>query len=154
MVVDIPASQRVYSSWPTPIVISGFEIGLSMLYPGRVIQHDYAYVAHHPIADSYRIYCEERKSKGAVKGRCPIDHDHATFDLTAVLYGARPDRGYFSLSKPGKISVLDDGSTRFEAAAGGLHRYLIQNELQRARTLEAMIELTTEPPVLGAKPHH
>ena len=73
-----------------------------MAYPGLSIKNDYSYVRHHPIPDTYLLFCESRKSallKGqALKRGCP--HDHATFDLTSVLYAARPDRDYFSLSKP------------------------------------------------------
>ena len=142
--VDVPAAQHVFSSWPTPIVASGFEIGLSMLYPGYSIAHDYSYVAHHPIADTYRTYCEEQKAKDTAFGACP--HDHPTFDLTAVLYGARPDRNYFSLSRPGRITVLDDGSSRFDEFEGGTHRHLVLTEDEKARALEAMVMLASQPP--------
>jgi len=70
---------------------------------------------------------------------------------TAVLYAARPDEGYFSLSEPGKISVLSDGGSRFEVVAGGAHRYLILTDDQKARTLETMVVLTSQPPVRRAK---
>lgn len=143
LMVDVPAAQKVFASWPTPIVDSGFEIGISMLYPAYSIEHDYSYVAHHPIADTYRTYAEETKSQWP--------HDHPTYDLTAVLYAARPDRGYFSLSKPGKIAVLDDGGSRFEESAEGTHRYLIQSDEQKARALEAMVMLASEPPRHGRK---
>lgn len=144
LLVDIASSQKVFSNWPTPIVASGFEIGLSMLYPGESITHDYSYVEHHPIADAYRTFCEEQNARGQMKKTCP--HDHATFDLTAVLYAVRPERNYFSLSKPGKITVLNDGSSRFDEYEGGTRRHLILSEDQRARTLEAMVMLASQPP--------
>lgn len=152
--IDIQAAQKVFSSWPTPIVDSGGEIGGAMAYPGLSIKNDYSYVRHHPIADTYLLYCESRKSallkgKALIKG-CP--HDHPTFDLTSVLYAARPDRDYFSLSKPGKITVLADGGTRFDESDGGTHRYLILSEEQKARTLEAMVMLASQPPVHVPQP--
>ena len=76
--------------------------------------------------------------------RCP--HNHPTFDLTAVLYAARPDREYFDLSKPGKITVLADGGSRFDESAAGTQRHLILTDAQKARTLEAMVMLVSEPP--------
>jgi len=142
LMVDVPAAQKVFSEWPTPIVDSGFEIGISMLYPGVSIDHDYSYVAHHPIADTYRTYAEETRSAWP--------HDHATYDLTAVLYAARPERGYFSLSKPGRITVLADGGSRFEEFGEGSHRYLIVSEEQKARAVEAMVMLASEPPTFFA----
>lgn len=140
LLVDVPAAQKVFSNWPTPIVDSGFEIGISLLFPAYSIDHDYSYVAHHPIADTYRTYAQETKSQWP--------HDHPTYDLTAVLYAARPDRDYFSLSQPGKISVLADGASRFDQVAGGDHRYLILSDEQKARALEAMVMLASEPPTL------
>jgi inosine-uridine nucleoside N-ribohydrolase len=140
VVGDVPAAQKVFSEWPTPVVVSGFEIGLSMRYPAASIEQDYSYVANHPIADTYVSYCEEQKTR-----KCP--HEHPTYDLTSVLYAARPDRNYFSLSKPGKVTVLEDGGTRFEESAGGLQRHLILDEHQKARTLEAMAMLSSQPPV-------
>jgi inosine-uridine nucleoside N-ribohydrolase len=147
LLVDVPAAQKVFSSWPTPMVASGFEIGLSMLYPARSIEHDFSYVEHHPIADTYRTYCEEQKARDTAFKRCP--HDHPTFDLTAVLYAARPDRNYFDLSDPGNITVLTDGGSRFDESEGGRQRHLILTAEQKARTLEAMVMLVSQPPKLN-----
>jgi hypothetical protein len=142
LLVDVPAAQKVFADWPTPVVASGFEIGVSLPYPRASIAHDYGYVAHHPIADTYLTFCEELKP--LAKWTCP--HEHSTFDLTSVLYAARPDRGYFSLSKPGRITVLPDGSSRFEEAEGGRDRYLILKEEEKARAIEAMAMLASQPP--------
>jgi inosine-uridine nucleoside N-ribohydrolase len=141
LALDVPSAQKLFSGWPTPIVASGFEIGLAMLYPAVSIERDFSYVKDHPIAETYRTYADEQKT--------PIKwpHDHPTFDLTAVLYAVRPDRNYFSLSKPGRITVLADGGSRFDESEGGLHRYLVLSEEQKARTLEAMVMLVSQPPV-------
>lgn len=147
LMVDVPAAQKVFLSWPTPIVDSGVEVGLAMLYPGQSITHDFTYVEHHPIADSYLTYCKELKASDPKIKQCPRDHDHATPDLTAVLFAARPDREYFSLSKPGTITILRDGGSQFHESSGGRHRYLILSEAQRARTLEAMVMLVSQPPL-------
>jgi hypothetical protein len=115
-----------------------------MLFPAKSIRDDFTYVHNHPIAESYRYY------RLGLGGGLTWPHDHPTFDLTAVLYAARPDRGYFSLSKPGKITILPDGSSKFEEAEGGLHRYLIQDANQRTRALEAMVMLASQPPASHA----
>ena len=145
--IDVPAAQKVFSSWPTPIVDSGFEIGLAMPYPGRSIARDFTYVKSHPVADTYNVYCNEMKSHDPTIKKCPDDHDHATFDLTSVLYAARPDEDYFSLSPSGTITVLPDGGSRFRESEHGKHRHLILSDSQRARTLEAMRMLVSQPPV-------
>ncbi len=131
--IDLPASQKLFRNWPTPIVASGFEIGNSILYPAVSIERDYRYVENHPIADAYRAYKK-------------MPYDRPTWDLTAVLYAVRPDRGYFSLSPSGEISADAQGRTHFTESAGGKHRYLIVDALQRARTLEALVALASQPP--------
>lgn len=130
--IDIPAARKLFAEWPTEIVASGFEVGLSMEYPAVSIEKDFGYVAHHPVVDSYRAYKK-------------FPYDRATWDPTAVLYAIRPGRGYFSLSPAGVIGVDDEGHTPFSTASGGRHRYLIVNDLQRARALEAMVALTSQP---------
>jgi len=69
-----------------------------------------------------------------------------SFDLTAVLYAARPDRDYFAVSKAGTIKVMDDGGSRFEESEQGRHRYLILNDAQKGRVLEALVMLSSQPP--------
>ena len=130
---DIPAAQKLFAEWPTDIVVSGFEIGEAILYPARSIEEDYRYAANHPIADAYRAYKQ-------------MPYDRPTWDLTAALYAVRPDRDYFSLSEPGTVRVAKDGRTRLEPAPGGRHRYLTVSEVQKARTLEALIQLASQPP--------
>jgi inosine-uridine nucleoside N-ribohydrolase len=130
---DVPAAVKLFHDWPTPIVVSGFEVGAALEFPAQRIEHDFAYVQDHPVAEAYRSYMK-------------MPYDRPTWDLTAVLYAVRPDDSYFSLSPPGMITVLPDGSSHFEASAHGNHRYLIVKDEQRARTLEAMIILASEPP--------
>lgn len=137
---DVPSARTVFSEWPTPIVASGFEIGYNLRYPAVSIERDFSYVPHHPIAETYRLFAAERSATH------PWPHDHPTFDLTAVLYAARPGRDYFSLSKPGRITVLDDGGTGFDESEDGPHRHLILTARQRARTLEALVMLVSQPP--------
>jgi inosine-uridine nucleoside N-ribohydrolase len=143
LLTDVPSAQKVFSNWPTPIVDSGFEVGLAMLYPAVSVERDFAYVKHHPIAETYRTYVEDTSERWP-QNKWP--HSHATFDLTAVLYAARPDRNYFTLSKPGRITVLPNGGSRFDESGDGTHRYLILSEEQKARTLEAMVMLVSQPP--------
>jgi len=135
---DVPAATKLFHDWPTPIVVSGFEVGAALEFPAQRIEHDFAYVPDHPVAEAYRSYMK-------------MPYDRPTWDLTAVLYAVRPDENYFALSPPGTITVLPDGSSRFEASANGNHRYLIIKDEQRARTLEAMILLASEPPAGSAR---
>ena len=130
---DVPSARKVFEQWPTPIVVSGYEVGEAMLFPAASIERDFAYVADHPVADAYRAYMK-------------MPYDRPTWDLTAALYAVRPDREYFSLSEPGRISVLPDGRTPFTPDQNADRRYLKVSSSQNPRTLEAMIMLASEPP--------
>jgi inosine-uridine nucleoside N-ribohydrolase len=134
---DIPSAQKMLHDWPSPIVLSGFEIGRSMLFPASVIEQDCAYVNDHPIAEAYRSYMK-------------MPYDRPTWDLTATLYAVRPDRGYFNLSPPGEVTVDGQGRTEFHADPSGRQRYLTMDDRQRARALEAMELLASQPP--GQRP--
>lgn len=140
---DTPSAQRLFAQWPTPTVVSGFEIGKSMLFKGADIDRKFAYVRNHPIAVTYRHSDPIFRTKDTPPG---VLHDHSTFDLTAVLYAARPNDNYFSLSESGRIAIGPDGSSRFTADKDGHQRYFIMNDLQRAKALEAMTMLASQPP--------
>jgi len=136
--IDVEAARKVFSGWPTDVVFSGFEIGLAIQYPARSIESDFRYTANHPIVDAYRAYKK-------------MPYDRPTWDLTSVLYAVRPDRGYFSLSPPGRVQVDADGRTKLDPDPKGRHRYLIAGEVERARTLEALVQLASQPPGAGVK---
>ncbi len=133
VVMDIPAAQALAKDWPTPIVYSGYEIGLNIPYPAASIERDYAYVDHHPLPEAYQLYI-------------PTPHERPTWDLTSVLWAVRPERGYFDLSKPGRTQVTDEGVTEFEEAADGNCVYLIASDAQKVRTKEALAQLSSQPP--------
>ena len=131
--IDLQSAASLFSLWPTPIVFSGFEIGLAVTYPAASIERDFAIVAHHPLAEAYKLY-----------DRMP--YDRPTWDLTSVLYAVRPDRGYFDLSPPGRVQVDGDGVTVFEPNPAGQHRFLILRPEERLRVQEALVQLASQPP--------
>lgn len=130
---DLPAARKLAAHWPTPIVWSGFEIGIAVPYPAVSILRDFSYVAHHPAAEAYCLYN-------------PPPHERPTWDLTAALYGVLSDRGYFSLSEPGTVTVGQDGFTSFSAAPGGRDCFLILKPEQASRVREALVQLSSQPP--------
>ena len=133
LVKDIPAAQKVVKDWPTPLVMSPWELGDAIKYPAVSIERDYGYVAHHPVAEAYRHYMK-------------FPYDRPTWDLTSALYAVRPDRGYFGLSEPGTITVTDTAMTEFAPSPQGRHRILTASPEQVTRTLEAMVCLCSQPP--------
>jgi hypothetical protein len=136
---DIASAKVLAMEWPTPIVFSGFEIGLAIPYPASSIEQDYQYVPHHPLKESYVLYE-------------PPPHNRPTWDLTSVLFGVYPDRGYFGVSGNGTVSVDDKGLTTFSPSDNGLHRYLTVSPEQQIRVTEALVQLSSEPPHLSSNP--
>lgn len=134
---DIPAMQKLARLWPdeVPIVWSGYEIGISVTYPRESIAADFEYVPHHPVKEAYLLHSGPH-------------HDRPCWDLTSVLYAIHPDRGYFDLSPPGRVSVENDGFTRFTPAKDGKgrDRFLILNPTKAARVREALVQFVVQPP--------
>jgi purine nucleosidase len=88
----------------------------------------------HPVADAYRTFK-------------PMPYDAPTTALAAMLHAVHPDGGYFKLSEPGTISVLDDGRTRFVPGPAGTHRYLIADPTQKDRIITLYAALVSATPV-------
>ncbi|MBS0261222.1 MAG: DUF1028 domain-containing protein [Planctomycetes bacterium] len=131
--IDLPAARKVFAEWPTPLVTSGFEIGLAIKYPAISIERDFRYVPHHPLREAYELYQK-------------MPYDRETWDLTAVLYAVRPDRGYFGLSQSGTVHVDDQEVTQFTPGDSGRHKYLTVTPEQIARVREALVQLASQPP--------
>lgn len=137
VVQDIANCKKLANEWPTQVVWSGFEIGIALAYPAVSIQRDYSYVPDHPVAEAYRRYE-------------PPPHNRPTWDLTSVLYAVHPDRGYFDVSDAGRVTVESDGFTTFTAHADGNQRYLKLSDKQQVRVLEALVQLSSQPPTRQA----
>jgi len=135
VVKDIPAAQKLAKDWPTPVLWSGYEIGVAAAFPHAVIEHDLDYVKHHPLKEAYCLYN-------------PPPHDRPTWDPTALLAAVYPDRGYFSLSPAGTVTVEDNGATWFRPSRDGKgrDRFLTMSAEQAARVREAIVQLSVEPP--------
>ncbi|AMV39736.1 nucleoside hydrolase [Planctomyces sp. SH-PL62] len=134
VIKDVPSCASLVEKWPTEMVFSGFEIGIALPYPATSIERDYGYVKHHPLAESYILYN-------------PPPHNRPTWDLTSVLYAVHPDRGYFDVSRPVTVTIEKDGFSKHVDDANGRSRYLIlRDEAQKARVLEALVQLSSQPP--------
>ena len=130
--IDIPNAKRILERWPSEVVVSGFEIGISLRYPARSILEDFSYVEKHPIPTAYQLYN-------------PTPHERPTWDLTSVLQGVRPERGYFDLSAPGEIKVHNDGYTEFLPQENGTRKFLILKPENTLRVRDTLVHLTSQP---------
>jgi len=131
---DIESAKKMFAEWPTPIVACGAEMDGLISYPGSSIEKDYTWSPSHPVVDAY-----------TAAGKMP--YDAPVWAMNAAMYAARPQEGYFKLSEPGTISVLDDGRTKFTPSANGKHRYMIFDPAQKERLVKAYTEITSAKPV-------
>jgi len=130
---DAPAFSDLMKNWPSPMIFSGFEVGLVITYPFESIQRDFSWVADHPVVEAYKVYVGKPE-------------DHPNWDSTAVLDAIRPDRGYFDLSEPGNVELGEKDTTVFKPDATGKCRYLVLKPDQVSRIRELIASLVSEPP--------
>ncbi len=130
---DAPAFHDLMKNWPTPIIFSGFEIGLVITYPMESIEKDFAWTTDHPVVEAYKVYVGKPE-------------DHPNWDSTAVLEAIRPDRGYFDFSPAGNVELGEKDTTTFTPDANGKCRYLILKPGQVSRLRELIALLVSEPP--------
>lgn len=131
--------QTVANQWPegVPIVWSGYEIGEALPFPRVAIKRDLDYTHHHIVKEAYLLHSG-------------LEHDRPCWDESSVLFAVFPEREFFGISQPGRVKVLDDGFTRFtpqgKAQTSKRDRFLTMNSVQQARALEAIMQLTIQPP--------
>jgi hypothetical protein len=130
---DVAAARTMFAEWPTPLIAVGSEVGATLPYPGSTLDTDMAWSPAHPVADAYRAFK-------------PMPYDAPASALAAVLQAVHPDDGYFTVSPPGTISVLDDGRTQFTAGADGRHHYLIVDPAQKDRITKLYKDMVCAPP--------
>jgi inosine-uridine nucleoside N-ribohydrolase len=96
VLVDAAASKRVFSDWPTPVILSGFEIGARILTGIRLIHNES--ITNSPVKDAFQIALTRDSN---TLGR-------NSWDETAVLVAVRGISPYFS-SRRLNLEVMDDG---------------------------------------------
>jgi len=122
---DSTASVVVFTQWPTPITLSGFEIGNVILTGKRVIASD---IANSPVKDVFSMGL-----KLDTNGR-------SSWDETAALVGARGCRDYFGTVK-GRMIVAPSGDNTWEDDPNGTMEHLVWKmpKEEVTRVIEDMI---------------
>jgi inosine-uridine nucleoside N-ribohydrolase len=109
---DAKASRQAIDRWPTRIVFSGFEIGKRVMTGARLVKLP----KQHPVRRSYELY-------NGLKNR-------ESWDQTAALYAVRGIHGelagFWDMSEPGRMRVLEDGSNDWQPQTDRNHVYLIE----------------------------
>lgn len=96
VMVDAAASQKVFADWPTPVTISGFEIGEKILTGIRLINNET--IQNSPVKDAFQIALAKDNNK---LGR-------NSWDETAVLVAVLGIEPYFGFRKL-NFEINDDG---------------------------------------------
>jgi inosine-uridine nucleoside N-ribohydrolase len=104
---DAAASRFVFDKWNTPILFSGFEIGMKIKTGLSLIQNDS--IKNSPVKDVFRI-CIPMAAQDA-QGRM-------SWDETAVLIAITGYKPFYHLQK-GKIIVAEDGSNTWDISKKG-----------------------------------
>jgi inosine-uridine nucleoside N-ribohydrolase len=95
---DAKASQLVFNEWPTPVLLSGFEIGVKIKTGLPLINNET--IKNSPVKDVFRICIPMSQEDSA--GR-------SSWDETAVLVAVKGYNPWYRLEK-GRITVADDGA--------------------------------------------
>jgi mono/diheme cytochrome c family protein len=133
---DAAGFRKLLAEWPGPVVFAGAELNDALPFPSAALDK-FSWTPNHPVADAYRA-------------AQAMPYDAPSRAMAAMLHAVLPEENYFRLSEPGTVTVLDDGHTRFTPSPQGKHRYLILEDAQKARVLEAYLELASaRPPQRG-----
>lgn len=131
VVNDIPAMQKLFDTWDTPIVQNPFELGKQVMYPGSVIETQFGWTKLHPVVEGYKNYHK-------------MPYDRASWDLLSVVWLLRPE--LFTVSEPGTVSVDERGYTHFTPDPGGRHVRLSATPEQAAALRDYIVRTTTRAP--------
>ena len=96
VLVDAAASKKVFADWPTPIILSGFEIGEKILTGIRLINNEK--IQNSPVKDAFAVALAKDSN---TLGR-------NSWDETAVLVAVRGMAPWFGYKKL-NFEIKDDG---------------------------------------------
>ncbi len=130
---DAPASATVYGQWPTPVLLSGFEIGKKVKTGLPLVEN--AQIRNSPVKDVFRI-------------SIPLDKEdqqgRMSWDQTAVLVAVKGPAPYYT-TRSGRMTVQSDGSNGWDSAGKG-HQYLVE-QWPVAQTTALINKLMQHQPV-------
>ena len=124
--IDAAATKAVFEEWPTPIILSGFEIGREILTGIRLVNNND--IKNSPVKDAFEIAL--KKDSNTI-GR-------NSWDQTAVLVAVRGIAPYFNFKRL-NLKIEQDGKNVL--IPGSKFQYLIfkQTPTQIAETIENLM---------------
>jgi inosine-uridine nucleoside N-ribohydrolase len=128
-VMDAESACVVIREWPTPIIFSGFELGVDIIN-GATLQAQTP--SDNPVCVAYKLYT------GGV-GR-------SSWDLVTVHYAVRGSAGGYQLCAGGSNEVTRDGKNRWSTSVTTRpHAYLI-NTMPKEKIENVIEDLLVQPP--------
>ena len=131
---NYPAARKFFAECPSPIVLTPFEIGKQVVYPGRSIAEDFGWAEHHPMVEAYKAYHE-------------MPYDRPTWDVIATYYVLPHEPSSLTLSIPGRITVDEQGFIFFTPDKAGQHRYITASDRQAGMILGYFLRALPERPL-------
>jgi len=110
---DAPASKNVFNNWPTPVIFSGFEIGVKIKAGLPLINNKT--ISRSPVKEVFSMSIPMAKEDSS--GR-------SSWDETAVLVAIRGYNPWYTLHN-GRMKVAADGSNTWDDTATG-QAYLVE----------------------------
>ncbi len=135
---DISSARKFFAECPSPIVLTPFEIGKQVVYPGRSIANDFGWAENHPMVEAYKAYH-------------PMPYDRPTWDVIAAYYVLPHEPASLTVSIPGRLSVDEAGFIYFTPDKKGLHRYLTADDHQAGMILGYFLRALPERPARYVK---
>jgi hypothetical protein len=111
---DSTASRDVFETWPTPVLLSGFEIGVKIKCGLPLVENPA--IQNSPIKDVFRISIPQASEDSL--GR-------SSWDETAVLIAIAGYQPWYT-AEPGTMHVAPNGSDTWDASPGGPHARIIE----------------------------
>ena len=111
---DSEASFYTFKNWPTTLLISGAEIGNSIVTGNKLAVMG---SANNPLAWAYAYNLATYSNKPAKNRR--------SWDQTAVLCAIRDPEKYFDVCGPGKFVVSKDGHNKWNPNINANHYFLV-----------------------------
>ena len=135
--MDASASQYVFDNWPTPVLLSGVEIGFTINTGLPLVNNNS--IQNSPVKDAYRISIPMSPQDSA--GRM-------SWDQTAVLIAVKGYKPWWK-TETGKMIVAKDGSNKWSKQSS-LHSYIV--EAQPPSVVQELInKLMMHQPVKSQK---
>jgi inosine-uridine nucleoside N-ribohydrolase len=130
VLIDAPASQKVFGEWPTPMLISGFEIGEKILTGIKLVTNPD--IQNSPVKDAFEL--------ALAKDNNTVGRN--SWDQTAVLVAVRGAEPYFATRKI-NFEIKNDGTSI--PVAGNKFTYLTE-KMPPAEVAKVIEDLMMHPP--------